>query len=624
MEWFCCVNFAFLKGLIRMKIYQFLLRFLRLLVAPIRLNGLFCVSMYLLGCISAWTTLLPYKHIHLYENLYWELFLDVYLAAVFLAILPSPVRRWARRVMYVVFYAVAFIDVYCFQRFGSTLNPTMLLLVGETNSREAGEFFKTYLTTELFTGKMFWLWLLLIVHAVLAFCAGLFRRNGLFPSGDTERNYHKYEPLLGCCILLLLIISAINSSFNKQAVAHIMTRQNVGDMERLLTGKHHAELYKPIDRLIFSIQANRLAARQLDKLVAGIDQVQVDSCSFRVPSIVLIIGESYGKTHSQQFGYALPTTPRQIARQQTGRLIPFDDVIASWNLTSFVFKEMFSMHTVGQEGEWCDYPLFTELFKKAGYQVTFLTNQFLPKAKEAVYDFSGGFFLNNPQLSDAQFTRRNSQVHRYDKALLDDYDRLAPQDGPRLTIFHLMGQHVNYSQRTPLNRRPFNKDTYKDSRRDLTDGQREILANYDNATLYNDSIVDLICGRFEGQDAVVIYMPDHGEECYEGNRKFFCRNHQAAIDYELAHYEFDIPFWMYCTERFVKNHPDLFEEIKQAQHRRLMTDVVAHTLVYLGGISTPSYNEKYNVLSPKYDNRRPRIIKNTVDYDTLKPKQPRK
>ena len=67
-----------------------------------------------------------------------------------------------------------------------------------------------------------------------------------------------------------------------------------------------------------------------------------------------------------------------------------------WNLTSFVFKNVFSTHVVGEKGDWCDYPLFPELFRKAGYQVTFITNEFLPQAKEAVYDFSGGFFLNNP------------------------------------------------------------------------------------------------------------------------------------------------------------------------------------------------------------------------------------
>ena len=596
-----------------MAFLRMMARLMRLVWRPVQENFLFFVAMYLLGCIVAWVTKLPYKHITLYENLYWELLLDNYLLCVLLSLIPQRVRCWVRGAICVLLYGVALIDVYCFQRFGSTLNPTMLLLVGETNAREASEFFRTYFNVELLTGKTGWVLLLLLSHILVAFAI---RKTDI-----ANRMKNNWQVCGGSILFILLTISCFTSAFNKQAVYHIMTRQNVGDMERLLTGKRHAEMYKPIDRLLFSIQANRLAAKQLDRLIEGIDAVQVDSCSFRVPSIVLIIGESYAKTHSQQYGYPLPTTPRQIAREQTGRLVPFSDVIAHWNLTSFVFKEIFSMHTIGQEGEWCDYPLFTELFKKAGYQVTFLTNQFLPKAKEAVYDFSGGFFLNNPQLSAAQFTYRNQQVHRYDKGLLNDYDSIAPKEGPRLTIFHLMGQHVNYSQRTPYNRRKFNRDSYKDIRHDLSDGQLDILAHYDNATLYNDSIVDLICSRFEGQDAVVIYMPDHGEECYEGNRKFFCRNHQAVVDYELAHYEFDIPFWIYCSEKFTKNHPDLFEAIKTARQRRFMTDALPHLLVYLGGISTPSYKDELNLISPRYNEHRRRIIKNTVDYDQLKPKQ---
>ncbi len=107
---------------------------------------------------------------------------------------------------------------------------------------------------------------------------------------------------------------------------------------------------------------------------------------------------------------------------------------------------MLSTHVVGEKGEWCDYPLFPEVFRKAGYNVTFITNEFLPQAKEAVYDFSGGFFLNNPELSKLQFDSRNTQLHALDDGLLKDYDdglkEAETNSDHNLTIFHLMGQHV--------------------------------------------------------------------------------------------------------------------------------------------------------------------------------------
>ena len=49
-----------------------------------------------------------------------------------------------------------------------------------------------------------------------------------------------------------------------------------------------------------------------------------------------------------------------------------------------------------------------------------------------------------------------------------------------------------------------------------------------------------------------------------------------------------------------------------------MTDALPHLLLYLAGIETPTYQAKYNILSPEYDEMRPRILKNSADYDKLR------
>ena len=129
---------------------------------------------------------------------------------------------------------------------------------------------------------------------------------------------------------------------------------------------------------------------------------------------------------------------------------------------------------MGEKGDWCDYPLFPELFRKAGYQVTFITNEFLPQAKEAVYDFSGGFFLNNPELSKLQFDNRNTELHPLDDGLLDDYDNhLKQKQGEHnLIIFHLMGQHVDYKSRYRKEQTEFWTGNYEDKRPELNAKQR--------------------------------------------------------------------------------------------------------------------------------------------------------
>ena len=596
---------------------------------PIRTNSLFFVFMYTLGILCEWLTLPHIHRAHVYDNLYLELFLDLYIACLFLAVLPSKIRLWVRRLFYVVMYAITLADVYCYAKFNSTFTPTMLLLIGETDGREAVDFFQSYLSSDIVFGKVGWIWLLITIHLLVVLRHRIFNRKKIF-GGLPHHLSPNTENVFGMLVSILLVWSSIASFQNKRAIGRLFSASSIGNVEHALTAPDRAVLYTPSLRLTFSLFANSLTAQQLDKLIEQTDKATIDSCSFTSPNIVLIIGESYGKHHAQLYGYDLPTTPRQIKRQQSGRLVKYTDAVAPWNLTSFVFKLAFSTFTVSDQDEWCDYPLFPELFRKAGYHVTFLTNQFLPKAADPIYDFSGGFFLNNPALSKALFDTRNSRLHAYDVGLIGDYENmlkanLLPMKNGRLDrnliIFHLLGQHMNYRSRYPKGRGVFKKKDYNDRRPDLNDRQKRILSEYDNAVLYNDSIVDQICRRFENEEAIVIYMPDHGEECYEGNRNFICRNHSSNIDYNLAHYEFEIPFWIWCSHPYAIRHPEIYKQIVESRDRPFMTDALPHLLLYLGGIGSPHYHERYNILSPQYDEKRPRILKNTTNYDSLRNSQ---
>lgn len=608
-----------------MKYFKTIGKVLAAVAEPLRRNCAFAVFMYLLGCITAWATLPDARGARLYDNLYLELFLDVYVLTLILTVLPRKVMIWVRGFFYFALYATAVVDVYCFVKFQSTLTPTMLQLVGETDSRETGEFLRSCVSPDVLLSNVGWVLLLMFVHIISAL---RLRFPHFIPRRWREliksiwlracELLRRARPVIGTAVLALLVWSVCTSAHNKAATHKLMTGTTIGDVEHTLTEKDHAVLYQPIYQLVFSIYANTLTAKQIDRLVRTASKVQVDSCSFRSPNIVLIIGESYNRHHSAQYGYTMPTTPRQQKLEKQGRLVKYTDVVSPWNLTSFVFKLLFSMYSVGDKGEWCDYPLFPELFRKAGYHVTFLTNQFLPKAKEAVYDFSGGFFLNNPKLSAAQFDTRNTQLHRYDEDLLKDYDELQGQNTDHnLIIIHLLGQHVQYRQRSPKERKLFRGDDYKELKPNLNARERQTLADYDNAILYNDSVVTEIVKKFENEDAIVIYVPDHGEECYEGDMHFFCRMHSAKIDARLAHAEFDIPMWIWCSRKYIKKRPEIFRQVVNARNRRFMTDALAHMLLYLGGIHARDYKEQLNLLLPEYDESRPRILKNTTDYDKL-------
>ena len=604
-----------------MKFIKYAVSLLNKAYQPIKDNASFFFFMYLIGILVSYAEL-PTNNpdAAVYSNLWLELFLDLYVICIILTLFPLKIRRWIRAFLYIIAYGTSLTDLFCWVKFQSTLNPSMLLLVGETDEREASEFFSSYFTSDLIFSSVGLLLLVMLIHILTTFLKKVKLPPAISYKVTVAKQIinHSHHILGGVC-LVFLGWAIESSAHNKKEMVQMFSLDTIGSVEHELTTSDCAQFYLPVYRLAFSIFSNELASQQVDRLIEAKDKMSVDSCSFKSPNIVLIIGESYGKLHSQQYGYFMPTTPRQIKREKSGLLVPFSDVVAPWNLTSFVFKNVFSLHVVGEKGEWCDYPLFPSLFRKAGYHVTFITNQFLPKAKQAVYDFSGGFFLNHPELSEAMFDSRNQQLYRFDRGLLDDYDKNQQQHNTdhNLIIFHLLGQHVKYNQRFPSDRRHFKAEDYEKKRADLDGKQRNVLADYDNAILYNDSIVDAIISRFEDKEAIIIYMPDHGEECYEGNRGFICRNHSAAIDYDLAHYEFEIPFWIFCSYKYAAKHPDIYKEIIGAKNRRFMTDALPHMLLYLAGIHTKDYHAEYNILSPQYNEMRPRILKNTTDYDKL-------
>ena len=593
------------------------------LFSPIQKNGAFFFFMFLLGYLCTQLEIMPYylrnRGAKPYELSVPELFLDIYAVCLVLTLLPRKLRLFVKALLYVFLYGVAVVDVYCYERFESTLTPTMLMLVGETTAQEAQEFLSGYLSWDVVTSSVGWILLLALVHLLWTCLRGAFcreRKRLILP---------EFQPALitglkavaGAVIAWCLYDAYTLTKDNKVAMGRLFSYDTIGQVEHELTKKDQAKLYIPPYRLVFGIYANRLASRQIVQLEAASAKVQIDSCSFRVPEIVLVIGESYNKHHSQLYGYNKPTTPLQLQMAADSSLVAFSDVVASWNLTSFVFKHMMSLWTVGDRGEWCDEPLFPEVFRKAGYQVTFLTNQFQPKAKEAVYDFSGGFFLNDPEFSKRQFDVRNAQTYRFDESLLKAFDGLKnkPEKG-RLTILHLMGSHVDYRARYPQSRQYFKPAMY--NRPELSDKQRRILSEYDNSLRYNDSIVWAVTQRFIDKDAVVIYVPDHAEEIFDGKPYMYGRMHGANIDYRLARNEMEIPFWIWGSPLYIERHPYGWKAIRAAKDRPMMTDALPHLLLYLAGIATPLYRPELNIITPEYNTRRPRILKGQTDYNTLK------
>lgn len=112
-----------------------------------------------------------------------------------------------------------------------------------------------------------------------------------------------------------------------------------------------------------------------------------------------------------------------------------------------------------------------------------------------------------------------------------------------------------YAERYPEMYDHFKPQDYQ--RPELSKEDISELAHYDNACLYNDNVVTEITHRFMHRDAIVIYMPDHGEMCFDGS-KTFGRTLEVNTPNEV-YQQFEIPSWIWTSPIFRKNHPDIVQ-----------------------------------------------------------------
>ena len=90
-----------------------------------------------------------------------------------------------------------------------------------------------------------------------------------------------------------------------------------------------------------------------------------------------------------------------------------------------------------------------------------------------------------------------------------------------LVLFHLMGQHSAAIERFPHDKFTyFTVDSIKREASYLGDTERKQKADYDNATLYNDYVMNEIFDTFRNSNTILIYFSDHGEEVNDYRKQY--------------------------------------------------------------------------------------------------------
>lgn len=325
----------------------------------------------------------------------------------------------------------------------------------------------------------------------------------------------------------------------------------------------------------------------------------------RIKNIVFILGEATNRNHMHLYGYYLPNTPHFDEMAAKGEICVFQDVISPHSTTIAVLSKLFTFCDYESDKPWYEYHNLIDVMNAAGYRTFWLSNQ----ESSGIWGNVAQIYANHSTWH--KFTRiRDSQE---DTGILDEClfplleEAREKHAGDRnFYVLHLMGGHGLYYNRYPY---AFHKFTDKDIRLNVPQHFKEIVAQYDNALYYNDYIVDHIINTFRDEEAIIIYVPDHGEAVYDEGSV------AGHIEENPNRHMIEIPVIVWGSEKFKEKYPDKWTALRAAVDRPYMTDDMIHTILDIADIHTEDYRPDKSLINPKFDVSRRRIFRD-LDYET--------
>lgn len=471
------------------------------------------------------------------------------------------------------------VDVFSLTHYHSVLDAGLLQVILATNPQEAVEYVVTQggdilplLVASILTGGALWWW----KRRDMRSRATVGWRQSLYLS-QQPFFINRRVKVMAMAVLVLLAGSACHAFADPEDSVEKLPRN-------LSVGRLMANLKQSYDE-------NRSTA-YIDYALAS-QPVEILEDRHDIPKVIFILGESTSRHHMQLYSYDLPTTPNLSRREQAGELTAFSSVTSPHAGTMAVMRTLFSFYDNDAAGMWYDYGNIFDILRESNVHTVWLSNQ----ESSGFYGSIGRTLASrcDEQAFTSHLAHTIDLSERYDEEVLPLLDDALAGDGrtdaePQsdFIVVHLMGTHEDFKRRYPAS---FARFTAADETGGVRDdaAARQIRAEYDNAVLYDDHIVDAIIQRVEDQDALVIFLSDHGEEVND------VRDLVGHGD-ESSAWQRDIPMVIWTSAKFRVHHPEDVWRICAAKNHAWQSDEMIHTLLDLMKIRVPQYEKEKSLL----------------------------
>ncbi|MGN0282505.1 MAG: phosphoethanolamine transferase, partial [Prevotella sp.] len=289
---------------------------------------------------------------------------------------------------------------------------------------------------------------------------------------------------------------------------------------------------------------------------------------------VLVIGETARAANFGILGYNRNTTPRL---SQLEGLTAFSKAYSESNTTHKSVPMLLSaVSSVDFDSLYRQRSIITA-FREAGFRTAFFSNQ---RRNGSFIDFFG------EEADVCKFIKDDAPSVQdvLDESLIGYVQReIAKSPKPLFVVLHCYGSHFNYRERYPRSFARFTPDDAMEARRE---NRPSLLNAYDNTILYTDHVLDSLVStlRATGQEAVLVYTSDHGEDIYDDGKHFL---HASIVPTD---YQLHVPLFVWTSDEYAASHESEVEALKRNSSQLVSTSLsLFHTLLQLSDIAAPAF-----------------------------------
>lgn len=586
---------------------SFFINVLLLLILPTVFNA-YCINTdEYISFSSTWTFGILVKYGASFPYILFIPYVISYILSMIHYIINSIyLKKIFKIVVYGILILLFAINIFLLFNFRTMLSPSIILLLNETNNGEISDFVQSYLFD---------------IHSIYAyFIFGIMVLLVVIIDNKTNINISLVNNKLFKTFILIITIYMFYRSINPfQQFFKMYECKDLDSLEFWYLD------YRPdtnmFTNVLYSFYTHMISKKELLQSKESTLGLNRGSFSNSKSIIVLVIGESFNKHHSELYGYTYATNPYLSQEQKKGNLFVFSDVVTPYNMTSHVMKNLFSVNSMMDNESWGNYPIFPAIFRDAGFDVYFWDNQ-KTTSKADVSDYSIFSYLYDPEVVKMSYTECNLTPYEYDMDLLRNFlNTVGTINEKSLIIFHIRGQHDMAENRYPHTKEYiyFTSDSIIG---DYSDKQKSQIAFYDNATRYNDDVIYRLISELREQESVIVYLSDHGEEVHD-YRNHYGRTQENKKTPNILKYQYEIPFLIWCSDKYMEKNPDIMSHIQSSINKPFMIDNTCQILFDLALISNCAYYHKErDLISPSYQPYDYRRVQDNVIYEDVMKETP--